>query len=141
MKKYYEMPRDMALFIAVPDAGKEAAFRAAEPRAEPCLGLWEGMAEVAYVMDREEFRRLETLGFFNEQMAVVVLAAVNGGSRRGWVISDRMEPDAVGLRRFWGAHYGRRTMGLGKRWEAFADIPFGPGYTFIPSTGLFYALS
>lgn len=136
MKKYGDFSDDMALFIAVPDVGKEAAFRAAEPQAEPCLGLWEGMAEMAYVMAQQEFRRLEALGFFEGQQAVVVLDGRIGGYRRGWIVSDRNEEG-----NFHGPRMAQRVHNYqGRRWEAFADIPFGPGYTFIPSTGMFYAL-
>lgn len=83
------------LAVAVPDVGKEAEFRRLcevyNIVPVQCLGMWEGLAEVAYILPRGDFSLLEGFGMFDEQTAIVLLAPMGGTVRfrSAWVISER----------------------------------------------------
>lgn len=145
MKRYTDLPGDGWLAVAVPDVGKEAAFRDAcrAYSIDPvtCLGTWEDVAEVSYIMQWADFSVIhETYEVFEGQAAIVLLSPKERGYRAAYIVSERHQSGAGS---FLGPHSVER-LGVERngRWLRVcqSDALAANGWTYSPADDTYFII-
>jgi len=144
--RYSDLSTSDWLAVAVPDVGKEAEFRRVCKSGDivpvQCLGMWEGPAEVAYILSRHEFSTLEGFGLFDAQAAIVLLAPRDPSTRfrSAWIVSER---HAVGQGRFIGPYtLDRRAIEPTGHWIGCgaATAQAEKGWTYSPADDTYFII-